>query len=74
MWARTRLRAIAFEYDAEEAKQKCGDCYKLPKPVLTAVIRVQPTAQFFNVKIIFGIPPELEKQLPKELRPNAPKQ
>src|ERR1022692_1380829 len=28
--------AIVFEYDAEEAKKQCGDCYKLPKPKLTA--------------------------------------
>jgi hypothetical protein len=65
---------IAFEYDTEEAKRQCGECYKLPKPKLTANIRIEPTAQVFAVKITFAIPPELEKQLPKELRPPAPKQ
>jgi hypothetical protein len=66
--------AIVFEYDAEEAKKQCGDCYKLPKPKLIANIRIEPTAQVFSVRIVFAIPPELEKQLPKELRPPAPKQ
>jgi hypothetical protein len=66
--------AIVFEYDTEEAKKQCGDCYKLPKPKLTATIRIDPTAQVFPVRIIFAIPPELEKQLPKELRPPAAKQ
>ena len=67
--------AIVFEYDAEEAKKQCGDCYKLPKPRLIANIRIEPTAQVFSVNITFAIPPELEKQLPKELRPPpAPKQ
>jgi len=60
---------IAFEYDTEEAKRQCGECYKLPKPKLTANIRIAPTAQVFPVKITFAIPPELEKQLPKELKP-----
>jgi hypothetical protein len=64
--------AVSFEYDAEEAKRLCGDCYKLPKPVLTANIRMEPTAQTFAVKITFALSPELEKQLPKELRPKAP--
>ena len=50
-------------------KKQCGDCYKLPKPLLTANIRIDPTAQLFSVRIIFAIPPELEKQLPKELQP-----
>jgi hypothetical protein len=65
---------IVFEYDAEEAKKQCGECYKLAKPRLTANILIQPTAQNFPVKITFGIPPEIEKQIPKELRPPAPKQ
>jgi hypothetical protein len=70
----TETSTIAFDYDAEEAKNQCGECYKLPKPRLTAYIRVEPTAQVFAVRITFGIPPEVEKQLPKELRPSAPKQ
>jgi hypothetical protein len=65
---------IVFDYDAEEAKKECGDCYKLPKPKLTANIRIEPTAQVFSIRISFAIPPELEKQIPKELRPPAPKQ
>ena len=48
---------IVFEYDAEEAKKICGECSKLPKPRLTAGIRIEPTAQYFAVKITFGIPP-----------------
>jgi hypothetical protein len=66
--------AIVFEYDIEEAKKQCGDCYKLPKPKLTATIRIDPTAQVFPIRITFAIPPELEKQLPKELKPPAAKQ
>ena len=66
--------AIVFEYDAQEAKTTCGECYKLPKPKLIAHIRIEPTAQVFSVKVTFAIPPELEKELPKELRPPAPKQ
>jgi hypothetical protein len=66
--------AIIFEYDTEEAKKQCGECYKLPKPKLTANIRIDPTAQVFQIKITFAIPPELEKRLPKELKPPAPKQ
>jgi hypothetical protein len=66
--------AIAFEYDADEARKHCGDCAKAAKPKLTANIRIQPTAQLFAVKITFAIPPELQKQLPKELKPPVPKQ
>jgi hypothetical protein len=66
--------AIVFEYDTEAAKKQCGDCYKLPKPLLTANIRIEPTAQVFLVRIIFAIPPDVEKQLPKELKPPAAKQ
>jgi hypothetical protein len=66
--------AIVFEYDTEEAKKQCGECYKLPKPKLTANIRIDPTAQVFQIKITFAIPPDLEKQLPKELKPPAAKQ
>jgi hypothetical protein len=65
---------IIFEYDTEEAKKQCGECYKLPKPKLTANIRIDPTAQVFPVRITFAIPPEIEKQIPKELKPPAPKQ
>ncbi len=60
---------IVFEYDAEEAQKICGECSKLPKPRLTAGIRIEPTAQYFAVKITFAIPPELERQIPKQLRP-----
>jgi len=66
--------AIVFEYDAEEAKKLCGDCYKLPKPILRANIRIEPTAQTFSAKITFALPPDVENQLPKELRPKGPKQ
>jgi len=65
---------IHFEYDIDEAQKQCGECYKLPKPILTATIRIDPTAQLFPVKITFAIPPEMEKQLPKELRQPPPKQ
>jgi hypothetical protein len=60
--------AIVFEYDADEAQKQCGECSKRAKPFLIATVRVDPTAQLFSVKITFAIPPELEKQLPKELR------
>ncbi len=66
--------AIAFEYDAGDARTQCGDCVKLPKPKLVANIRIMPTAQVFPVKIIFAIPPEIQKQLPKELQTPVSKQ
>jgi len=59
---------IVFEYDADEARTQCGECVKLPKPKLTAQIRIEPTTQTFPVKVVFAIPPELQKQIPKELQ------
>ena|SRR5579871_166404 len=64
--------AVGFEYDADEAKRLCGECYKLPKPMLTATVRMEPTAQTFAIKITFALSPDQEKQLPKELRPKTP--
>jgi len=66
--------AIHFVYDPDEAKQQCGDCYKLAKPRLTAYVSVLPTMQRFPIKITFAIPPELEKKIPKELRQPPPQQ
>lgn len=65
--------AIAFVFDSDDAKKQCGECARLAKPKLTAWIRISPTSQSFPVKITFAIPPELEKQLPKELRAPADK-
>jgi hypothetical protein len=66
--------ALAFEYNADEAKKLCGDCVKLAKPKLVANVRIQPTAQVFPIKITFAIPPELQKRLPKELQTPVSKQ
>jgi len=66
--------AIHFEYDPEDAKKQCGDCYKLAKPKLTAYVSVMPTMQRFPIKIYFAIPPELEKKIPKELRQHPSQQ
>jgi hypothetical protein len=45
-----------------------------PKPSLTAQIYVEPTNQVIPIQLTFSIPPELEKQIPKELRPKPPAQ
>jgi hypothetical protein len=57
---------IVFEYRLDDATIECGDCAKRVKSTLTAQLHVQPTGQIFPITVIFGIPPELEKQIPKQ--------
>ena len=57
---------IVFEYRLDDASIECGDCAKRVKSTLTAQLRVQPTGQIFPITVTFGIPPELEKQIPKQ--------
>lgn len=66
--------AILFEYRLDDAAITCGECAKHPKSTMTATVRVQPTGQVFPVTITFALPPELEKQLPKELQHSKTKQ
>lgn len=71
--AKTELQAnedtaIVFEYRLDDAAITCGECAKHPKATMTAMVHVQPTGQTFPVTITFALPPELEKQLPKELQ------
>jgi len=65
---------ILFEYRLDDATITCGECAKHPKSTMTAMVHVQPTGQTFPVTINFAIPPELEKQLPKELQHRQKKQ
>ena len=57
---------VLFEYRLDDASIECGDCAKRVKSTLTAQLHVQPTGQIFPITVIFGIPPELEKQIPKQ--------
>lgn len=65
---------VVFEYNLEEAKKQCGACANLAKPRLLVHLRIQPTGQVFTIRVTFGISPQLEKQLPKELRTGPAKQ
>lgn len=49
---------------------KCDPKDKSAKPTLTARIYVEPISQVIPVKLMFAIPPEIEKMIPKEARPN----
>jgi hypothetical protein len=57
---------ILFEYRLDDATITCGDCAKRVKATLTARLHIQPTGQIFPITVTFGIPPELEKQIPKQ--------
>ena len=57
---------IVFEYRLDDASIECGDCAKRVKSTLTAQVHIQPTGQLFPITVTFGIPPELEKQIPKQ--------
>ena len=57
---------IVFEYRLDDATIECGECAKRVKSTLTAQLRIQPTGQVFPITVTFGIPPELEKQIPKQ--------
>jgi hypothetical protein len=41
-----------------------------PKPVLNARILIEPINRELPVRLVFAIPPELEKLIPKDARPN----
>jgi hypothetical protein len=45
---------------------------RTPKPTLTARVHVEETNQVLEVKLLFAVPPEIEKQIPKELRQKNP--
>lgn len=57
---------ILFEYRLDDATIECGECAKRVKSTLTAQLHIQPTGQVFPITVTFGIPPELEKQIPKQ--------
>ncbi len=58
---------VVFEYKLNDPTL-CETCAKKTKPAITTQLHVQPTGQAFPVTITFAIPPELEKQIPQELR------
>jgi len=69
--AKTELQAneqttIVFEYRLDDAEITCGECAKRVKSTLSARLHIQPTGQIFTIPVTFGIPPELEKQIPKQ--------
>ena len=45
---------------------------QVAKPTLTARIYVEPINQVIPVKLFFALPPDIEKQIPKELRQRPP--
>ena len=57
---------IVFEYRLDDASIECGECAKRVKSTLTAQLHIQPTGQVFPITVTFAIPPELEKQIPKQ--------
>jgi len=59
---------IVFSYSVEDAKAVCHDCFKPVKPTIMADVRVEPTGQVFAIRIMFAIPPELQKLLPAEVQ------
>jgi len=58
---------VVISYDPNDPSIACGACTaKAILPTLTANVRIQPTAQLFPVKVTFAVPPEIQKQLPKQ--------
>ncbi|MBV8818560.1 MAG: hypothetical protein JO022_09405, partial [Acidobacteriaceae bacterium] len=58
---------VVISYDPNDPGIACGACTaKAILPTLTAHVRIQPTAQLFPVKVTFAVPPEIQKQLPKQ--------
>lgn len=49
-------------------KIACEPKDRLPKPTVTARVFVDPTNQMLPVVLKFAVPPEIERQIPKELR------
>jgi hypothetical protein len=50
-------------------KITCDPKDRVPKPTLTARVFVDPTGQVLPVTLYFAVPPEIEKQIPKDIRP-----
>lgn len=46
----------------------CDPKDRTPKPILTARIFVEETGRVLPVRLLFALPPEVESQIPKELR------
>jgi hypothetical protein len=46
----------------------CEPKDRVAKPTLTAHVFVEETGQVIPIRLLFAIPPEVEKQIPKELR------
>lgn len=72
----SRFPGLTFELDKQDVKAgesatltiHCSPKDRVPKPTLTATIFVEPTNQTIPVKLQFAIPPDIEKQIPKEAR------
>lgn len=44
---------------------ECKPADKAPKPTLTLELRVDPTGRTIPIRVVFAVPPEIEKKLPK---------
>lgn len=68
---------LSYEIDNKEVKAGesatikfiCQPKDKSPKPTLDAKIMVEPTNQVLPVRLLFAIPPEMQKLIPKDARP-----
>lgn len=75
-----RFPGLTFQLDKTEVKGGEEATLKVaaepkdrtPKPVLVARVYVEETNQVLEVKLLFAVPPEIEQQIPKELRRKNP--
>ncbi len=67
--AQNEETTIVFEYKLDDAEVLCGDCAKKVHGTATVQLIVEPTGRVFPITVTFELPPEVEKQLPKELQP-----
>jgi hypothetical protein len=44
---------------------ECKPADKRPKPTLTVELQIEPTGQTIPIRVLFAVPPEIEKVLPK---------
>ena len=75
-----RFPGLSFTLDKADLKAgesavlkiTCDPKNRNPKPSLTAQVYVEPTNQVIPIELTFALTPELEKQIPKELRQQPP--
>lgn len=75
-----RFPGLTFSLDKKDLKAGesatltfvCDPKDRVAKPTLTATISVEPINQVIPITLLFAIPPEIEKLIPKEARPKPP--